>query len=333
MRPSLNKWYQVGDLHLYNVITTIIKESGVIFLKENISNLCLVNKDFANIVLKVLCWLRVNFTPLQDPRLGYKQQDHINPYRVEMASAAMIHFGLDPGKFVRFLLGEYTGQYWDVRCTLDAIQDHVTSDDYGHIKRILLDGCPTQLTFKDPLSNKLEFISCCNSKSFVENSQLVQKTMNKEDHYSHLVPMDPLLCKLSPYLCHTMQRIVRKDGKNNRIVWDGLTVTRLSDIVMNQVTPVAKEAPVMFGNVKSQIYMDIYNTRISYPTATILLDLADVKACFRYPRIHADLTGAFGFIADELYNLATAKVFGLTASASSWEAFRQAIEALTKSFC
>ncbi len=26
MRPSLDKWYQVGDLHLYNVITTIIKE-------------------------------------------------------------------------------------------------------------------------------------------------------------------------------------------------------------------------------------------------------------------------------------------------------------------
>ncbi len=24
MRPSLNKWYQVGDLHLYNVIPTII---------------------------------------------------------------------------------------------------------------------------------------------------------------------------------------------------------------------------------------------------------------------------------------------------------------------
>jgi hypothetical protein len=64
----------------------------------------------------------------------------------------------------------------------------------------------------------------------------------------------------------------------------------------------------------------------------ILLGLADVKACFRYPRIHADLTGAFGFIADEVYNLARAMGFGLTASASSWEAFRQAIEALTKGF-
>jgi hypothetical protein len=53
---------------------------------------------------------------------------------------------------------------------------------------------------------------------------------------------------------------------------------------------------------------------------------------FQIPRIHADLTGAYGFIADKLYNLAMAMVFGLTASASSWEAFRQAIEALTKVF-
>jgi hypothetical protein len=69
MRPSLNKWYQVGDLRLYNVITTIIKECRVIFSKEDLSNLCLVNKDFANIVSKVLHWLQVNFTPLQDPCL------------------------------------------------------------------------------------------------------------------------------------------------------------------------------------------------------------------------------------------------------------------------
>jgi hypothetical protein len=122
-------------------------------------------------------------------------------------------------------LGKYTGQHWDIQHALDAIQDHVTSDDYGHIKQILLDGCPAQLTFDEPSRNKLEFISCGNSKSFVENPQLVQKTMNKEDRYGHLVPMDPLLCKLSPYLHHTMQSIIIKDGKNNHIVWDGSTVT------------------------------------------------------------------------------------------------------------
>ncbi len=172
------------------------------------------------------------------------------------------------------------------------------------------------------MSNKLEFISHCNFKSFVENPQLVQKTMNKDDPYSHLVPMDLLLCKLFPYLCHTMQSIVIKDGKNDCIVWDRLTVTGPTDIVMNQVTPVAQKAPVTFGRVKSQICTDIYNTCISYPTATIYFGPADVKACFRYPRIHAELTGAFGFIADKLYNLARVMVFGSTAAASSWEAFR-----------
>jgi hypothetical protein len=73
--------------------------------------------------------------------------------------------------------------------------------------------------------------------------------MNKEDRYSYLVPMDPLLCKSSPYLCHTTQSIVIKDSKNDHIVWDGSTVTQPTDIVMNQVTPVAKEAPVMFGHL------------------------------------------------------------------------------------
>jgi hypothetical protein len=81
---------------------------------------------------------------------------------------------------------------------------------------------------------------------------------------------------------------------------------------MNQVTPVAHKAPITFGHVKIQINIDIYNIGISYPTAIILLGMANIKACFHFGRIHADLTGAIGFIADNIYNLATAMVFGST---------------------
>ena len=250
MRPNLNKWYRVGDLHLYNIITTIIKECRVTFSKEDLSNLRMVKKDYAAIVTKVICWLQIDFTPLHEPCLGYGNQECIDPYRVEMDSAAMIHFGLDPWKFICFLSGEYTGQYQDVRRTLDAVRDHVTTDDYNHIKQILMDGCPAQLTFEGPLSIKLEFISRGNSKNFIANPKLVRKTMNKEDRYSHLVPMDPILCKFSPYLCHTTQSIVIKEGKNNHIVWDGLTVMKPTDIVMNQITPVDQESPVTVGHVK-----------------------------------------------------------------------------------
>jgi hypothetical protein len=78
-----------------------------------------------------------------------------------------------------------------------------------------------------------------------------------------------------------------------------------------------------------QLFIDSYNTRVSYPTFIILLAMADVKACFRFPCIHEDLTGAFGFLAGGYFNLATAMVFGSTASASSHDPFRRAIQALS----
>jgi hypothetical protein len=123
--------------------------------------------------------------------------------------------------------------------------------------------------------------------------------------------------------------MVIKAGKNDRLCWDGSTTIKPTNMVMNQVTPVIHEAPITFGHVKMQLYTDIYNTRVSYPLLTILLAMADVKACFRFPRIHADLTEAFGFLAGGYYNLATAMVLGSTASASSWEPFCHAIQALT----
>jgi hypothetical protein len=52
MRPSLNKWYRVEELFLYNVITTVIKESRVSLSDQDLFNFRMVNKDFANIVPK-----------------------------------------------------------------------------------------------------------------------------------------------------------------------------------------------------------------------------------------------------------------------------------------
>jgi hypothetical protein len=96
--------------------------------------------------------------------------------------------------------GKYTGYHRDVEKTLVAVRPHVTVEDYNHIERILLDGCPAELMFIEPLSNKLEMIRCGNSKSFDEHPELVEKEMNKEDRYSHLMPIDEdVLCiRLSP---------------------------------------------------------------------------------------------------------------------------------------
>ena len=98
---------------------------------------------------------------------------------------------------------------------------------------------------------------------------------------------------------------------------------------MYEITPMLEEADITFGQAKQIIYEYLYNLMVSFPNVIIYLAAADITACFRFPRIHPDLTGAFGFYADGYYCLATSIVFGSDTSAASWEPFRRAIEALT----
>ena len=149
--------------------------------------------------------------------------------------------------------------------------------------------------------------------------------MNKEDRYSHVVPLQEEIVKFSPYCQHTMQTLVMKPGKSDPVCWDASTKYGPEEVVLNEVTPMELEAPITFGNTKKLFLTDLYNAWISFPDKVILLAMADIKACFCHPRLHPDLTGAFGFNTEHLYSLATAMVFGSIASASSWEAFLQAI--------
>ncbi len=170
-----------------------------------------------------------------------------------MASVAMVHFGLNPGKFVRWMGGKYTGYHCDVQRTLAAVCPYITAKDYNHIEQILLDGCPAELMFTEPLDNKLKMIGRGNLKSFNDNPDLVRKAMNKKDWYSHLVPINEDICPASTYLRHTIQTVIMKPGKNDCIIWDGTTILLALDIMMNQVTPVTREAPTTFSHIKNSI--------------------------------------------------------------------------------
>ncbi len=102
----------------------------------------------------------MDFSLLCKPWYNYEQQEQINLHRIEMASAAMVRFGLDPGKFVQWIGGEYTRYHRDVQRTLVAVRLYIIAEDYNHIEQILLDGCPAELMFKEPLDNKLKMIIC-----------------------------------------------------------------------------------------------------------------------------------------------------------------------------
>jgi hypothetical protein len=66
---------------------------------------------------------------------------------------------------------------------------------------------------KEELKRKIIHLKCGNSKTFKDNSDLVKKAMNKEDRYSHLVPIDEDICRASAYCHTTTQTVVIKPEK------------------------------------------------------------------------------------------------------------------------
>jgi hypothetical protein len=104
--------------------------------------------------------------------------------------------------------------------------------------------------------------------------------------------------------------------------------TAPDEVVLNHKTSMDFEAVIDFRKAKMNLIINIYNWQVSYPCEMIYLTLADVTACFCFPRIFADVIGAFGYIAKEKYFVSTSHMFGSNTLASSWEAFRRAIQNL-----
>ncbi len=141
MKPSSDKYYRVKDLMIYNVITIVIREYTA-FSKNELLSIHLINTDFAKMIPKLKRWLQIDFSTLRKPHLNYKSQTQIDPHQVCMANATMAHFGLNPGRFVQWMGGEYTGQHQDAYSALAAVKGHVSTNDYKQMKWILLDRCP-----------------------------------------------------------------------------------------------------------------------------------------------------------------------------------------------
>ena len=106
----------------------------------------------------------------------------------------------------------------------------------------------------------------------------------------------------------------------------------MNEVVLNHVTTTEMEATIDFGKSKLNLLINIYNWRVSFPQEIIYLALSDITACFHFPRLSCDITGAFGFMAQGLYFISTSHVFGSNTSASSWEPLRHAIKNLIPIF-
>ena len=126
MKPSLNHQYQVEDLVLQNVIVISLQESDGFLLPIKIKNHSVVNHLYNKVTRDVCLLQNLNFLPLCKPCIGYANQQAISQDQINMATAALIHYGLHLGMLIRYSKGEYIGEVRYVPAILEAVSPHIS---------------------------------------------------------------------------------------------------------------------------------------------------------------------------------------------------------------
>ena len=330
MKTEIGRYWRTESTCQYCLFLTA--KSGFLTQSEQ-KGVRSVGKTFDTMVESIARTKNVDFTPLRRPRLDYAEQTEIDPQRVLMLEACGVHYNLDFGLVVRYLGGEYTAEHRDVDALEREVGPHISPDDMAHMRRILTKGCPHTLDYEMKHKDKMKMIERGNQPTVQQNMEVVRETMNKEERNSHVVPFPIWMCTFSPFANHVSQGIVFKDGSDPRLVWDGTTKQDKDDVVSNDYVPTDDEPPITFGRTLRDFSTHLYNTRVSYPDQDIAIAAADIKACFRWPRLFPDFAAPFGFIITGLYYfISTAMVFGSKVSASCWEPFRRTIETMTEKY-
>ncbi len=154
-----------------------------------------------------------DFLSLNNLRFDYADQLSICQTRVLLATARLIHYGLHPRMFTRYLKGEYMGESRDLDWILREVLSCISKEDVIHIRRILTQGCPARLVLEEESKNKLSVIQKGIQQTFLAHPEVAAKTMNKEERYSHLIAVKRWVVYFSPYLRCTPQGMRKKRGK------------------------------------------------------------------------------------------------------------------------
>ena len=129
MKPNNNHYHQVQDLTLENIIVVVLKSVDGYLSDTCIKKLHCLNRLFNKMTTDVCRLRNMNFSKLKEPRIGYAEQTEIQPWRVDMATAAMIHYSLHPGMMIRYVKGEYVGESQNVPQIINDVSPYIEPED------------------------------------------------------------------------------------------------------------------------------------------------------------------------------------------------------------
>ena len=268
---------------------------------------------------------KINFMDIKDPIKNYADQKHIDTTRIKKMLAATLQYDLDIPTVIRFLGGNYTGEYRDTKNTVKLLVDSKCNKKIiKDLKRLLEVGCPNKMNVSSSHKHLLDFLRYGNHSSIDKNIEKTTKTMNKEDKNQYLLPLPCWMARFIKNLHVTPQGLVIKPGKNDRLIWDGSFIPNWQATCINMMLSTDTEPEIIYGETFMKHLESIWNLRITHPVTDILLFDDDVKGAFRHNKYHPDIAAAFSFIIANLLYIPLGGTFGSITSPSNFEPIARA---------
>jgi len=274
----------------------------------------------------------IDFRPLRQPNPNWKTQEAIDPHRVDMAAACLLHYNLDVPSLVRFCGGEYIGSHLqpeDLIPHLHNILDPVVIND---IQRILTSGVPAHINAHSSAHQFREYFQYSNHSSLAAHLEHTRKVINKEDRNSSILTVPRWLAPFIPNCGLAPQGMIVKPDRKPRIVYDGSYQHDPTCIPYNWFIELCNEPEIVFGQAMPGYLIELCNLRVTYPNRDLLQHTNDVTRAFRREIYNCEIIPAKGFLFENHLHFAVGQTFGDKSSPSNFEPFARARCALAQHF-
>ena len=138
----------------------------------------------------MLNWAKnIEFSEVRKTILDYSNQKQIDIQRVKKLLALSLHYNLDMGIVIRYLGNNYTGEYRDIKNTIEILKESKCDKQIvKDLERTLLVGSPNLMNDSSTHENFLTYFRYKNHGTIDKNIDQVKKTTNKEDRDQYVLP-------------------------------------------------------------------------------------------------------------------------------------------------
>ena len=274
----------------------------------------------------------VDFRPLRGFDANWETATEINPNRVRMATAALLHFDGDVADLVRWIGGTHVGAHRDISATLAYLRGKISSHLCCTLERIWRHGAPTVCNATASDDNFEAYRLYGNHASVTDEPEVTYRTLLKDSKRGYCIVLDQRMARFT-LNCHlTPNGLVDANHphKNPRPIFDGTFRPEPWCFGINDWTTPATEPPVNFATAFTNFLRWMYNARITYPRDELYVGDDDISGAFRHQKYHPNLVGMHACVVAGFLSCATGMAFGDNTSSANFDPIAEARKELAR---